>query len=123
MLTPFKLGVGGVVGSGKQWMSWISLDDVVADHYLCDRNENLRGAVNVVSPNPVTNEEFTKTLGRCSIGRLPAAARVRVSIWFSAKWATHCCLIQHASYQSVLLDAGYEFKYTELKSAIEHAVK
>ncbi|MGB7209167.1 MAG: TIGR01777 family oxidoreductase, partial [Pyrinomonadaceae bacterium] len=63
MLTPFKLGVGGVVGSGKQWMSWVSLDDVVAIINFALENESLRGAMNVASPNPVTNEEFTKTLG------------------------------------------------------------
>jgi uncharacterized protein (TIGR01777 family) len=63
MLTPFKLGVGGVVGSGKQWMSWISLDDEMAVINFAIENENLRGALNAVSPNPVTNEEFTKTLG------------------------------------------------------------
>jgi uncharacterized protein (TIGR01777 family) len=63
MMTPFKLGVGGVVGSGKQWMSWISLDDVVEIINLALENESMRGAVNLASPNPVTNEEFTKTLG------------------------------------------------------------
>jgi len=59
MMTPFKLGVGGVVGSGKQWMSWVSLDDAVGIVNYALENENLRGAINVVSPNPVTNEEFT----------------------------------------------------------------
>ena len=63
MLTPFKLGVGGVVGSGKQWMSWISLDDEIAIINYVIENENIRGAVNAVSPNPVTNHDFTKTLG------------------------------------------------------------
>src|SRR5688572_14432600 len=63
MLTPFKLGVGGVVGSGEQWMSWVALDDVVGIENFVLENENLRGAVNVVAPNPVTNEDFTKTLG------------------------------------------------------------
>src|SRR5688572_17189071 len=63
MLTPFKFGVGGVVGSGEQWMSWISLDDVVGIIDFALENENLRGAVNVASPNPVTNQVFTKTLG------------------------------------------------------------
>src|SRR6187551_304391 len=63
MLTPFRLGVGGVVGSGKQWMSWISMEDHIAVINYVIENENIRGAVNSVSPNPVTNEEFTKTLG------------------------------------------------------------
>src|SRR5256714_4559219 len=63
MLLPFKLGAGGRVGSGKQYMSWIALDDAVGaiEHALTD--ENLSGPVNVVAPQPVTNAEFTKTLG------------------------------------------------------------
>jgi uncharacterized protein (TIGR01777 family) len=63
MMTPFKFGVGGVIGSGKQWMSWVALDDVVEIVNYAIENRDLRGAVNVASPNPVTNEEFTKTLG------------------------------------------------------------
>ena len=63
MLLPFKLGLGGVIGSGKQWMSWITLDDHIAAINYAIENENLRGAVNSVSPNPVQNEEFTKKLG------------------------------------------------------------
>src|SRR5688572_17025753 len=63
MLLPFKLGLGGVVGSGKQWLSWISLDDHVGAINFAIENETLRGAVNSSSPNPVTNEEFTKAMG------------------------------------------------------------
>lgn len=63
MLTPFKFGVGGVVGSGKQYMSWVTLDDVVNAFVFAIENEELRGPVNLTAPNPVTNEEFTKALG------------------------------------------------------------
>lgn len=64
MLPPFRLGLGGRLGTGKQWMSWVSLEEVVqAIHHALD-TESLRGPVNVVSPNPVTNEEFTLALGR-----------------------------------------------------------
>src|SRR5205823_4166468 len=64
MLPPFKMGVGGRVGSGRQWMSWVSLDDVarVLRHVL--ENDRLSGPVDVVAPNPVRNDEFAKTLGR-----------------------------------------------------------
>jgi uncharacterized protein (TIGR01777 family) len=64
MLTPFKLGVGGKVGDGRQYMSWITLDDVVGVIRRALTEERLRGPVNAVAPRPVTNEEFTKTLGR-----------------------------------------------------------
>jgi uncharacterized protein len=64
MLTPFKLGVGGRVGDGRQYMSWITLADVVGVIRRALTEGRLRGPVNAVAPRPVTNEEFTKTLGR-----------------------------------------------------------
>ena len=64
MLTPFRMGIGGRVGDGKQWMSWIALADVVAGLKFLLHDETARGPVNFVAPNPVTNAEFTRTLGR-----------------------------------------------------------
>ncbi len=123
MLTPFKFGVGGVVGSGKQWMSWVSLDDVVGIINYALENENLRGAVNVVSPNPVTNEEFTKTLGdvlyRPTFLPLPEFA---VNLVFGEMG--DALLIDSTRVEPKrLIDAGYEFKYPNLKQALENAVK
>lgn len=123
MLTPFKLGIGGVVGSGKQWMSWVSLDDVVAIINSALDNENLRGAVNVTSPNPVTNEEFTKTLGsvlyRPTFLPIPEFA-VNLVL---GEMGDALLLASTKVIPKRLIEAGYEFKYTELKSAIEHAVR
>ena len=62
MMRPFQFGVGGKIGSGKQWMSWITLDDAVAILRLALENANITGPLNVVSPQPVTNTEFTKLL-------------------------------------------------------------
>jgi uncharacterized protein (TIGR01777 family) len=122
MLLPFKMGVGGVVGSGKQWMSWISLDDVVAIIDFAIENENLRGAVNAVSPNPVTNYEFTKALGdvlyRPTILPLPEFA---VSMVFG-EMGDALLLASTRVFPKRLIDAGFEFKRTEIKSAIEAAV-
>jgi uncharacterized protein (TIGR01777 family) len=70
MLLPFKFGAGGKLGSGKQWMSWVMLDDVVGILRLAIENASVRGAVNVVAPQPVRNEEFTKVLAK--ILRRPA---------------------------------------------------
>ena len=64
MLFPFKMGGGGKVGNGRQWMSWISLADTISAIEHCLAQDSLRGAVNLVAPKPVTNSEFTKTLGR-----------------------------------------------------------
>ena len=64
MLTPFRMGIGGKIGSGKQWMSWIALDDVISGLKFLMGETSTRGPVNFVAPNPVTNAEFTKILGR-----------------------------------------------------------
>src|SRR5215213_9063002 len=64
MLTPFRMGIGGRIGDGKQWMSWIAIDDVVAALIFLLADPAVRGPVNFVSPYPVTNSEFTETLGR-----------------------------------------------------------
>lgn len=63
-LLPFKLGLGGRLGSGRQWLAWISLADEVGAIMFCVTNERLSGPVNLTAPEPVTNAEFTKTLGR-----------------------------------------------------------
>jgi len=123
MLLPFKLGVGGVVGSGKQWMSWISIDDNIRVINYAIENENVRGAVNSVSPHPVTNQEFTKTLGkvlyRPTILPLPAFA---VSIVFG-EMGDELLLSSMRVLPKRLEDASFEFQYPDLKAAIEHAVK
>ena len=64
MLTPFRMGIGGRVGDGRQWMSWITLEDVVAGLKFMLLDTAARGPVNFVAPKPVTNAEFTRTLGR-----------------------------------------------------------
>ncbi len=64
MARPFRLGVGGRLGSGRQWMSWIALDDVVRILQLAIENESVRGPVNLASPQPVRNAEFTQSLAR-----------------------------------------------------------
>lgn len=123
MLTPFKLGVGGVVGSGKQWMSWISMEDEIAVINFVIENENIRGAVNAVGPNPVTNEEFTKTLGevlyRPTFIPLPEFA---VSMIFG-EMGDALLLASTKVLPKRLEDARFEFSYPDLKAAIENAVK
>ena len=123
MMTPFKLGVGGVIGRGEQWMSWVSLDDVVRIINFVLENEDFRGAINVTAPNPVTNEEFTKTLGsvlyRPTFLPLPEFA---VHMVFG-EMGDALLLDSTRVVPKRLLDAGFEFKYPKLKDALEHAVK
>jgi len=122
MLTAFKFGVGGVIGSGKQWMSWIALADIVTIYNKCIENENMRGAVNAVSPNPVTNEEFTKTLGRVlsrpTILPLPEFA---VNLMFG-EMGDALLIDSTRVVPKRLEDAGFEFEFPHLKGALEHAL-
>ena len=123
MLTPFKFGVGGVIGDGKQWMSWISLEDVVGIVNFALENESVRGALNVVAPNPVTNEEFTKTMGtvlyRPTFLPLPEFA---VHMVFG-EMGDALLLDSTRVVPKRLKDAGYQFKFADLKRALENAVK
>jgi len=122
MLTPFKLGVGGVVGNGKQWMSWVSLDDMVAIVKFALENENVRGAVNAVSPNPVTNEEFTKTLGsvlhRPSFLPLPEFA---VNLLFG-EMGDALLLDSTRVLPKRLAEMEFTFEFSGLKEALAHAL-
>jgi uncharacterized protein (TIGR01777 family) len=122
MLTPFKLGVGGTIGSGKQWMSWISLDDHVRVIEYVIENDSIRGAVNAVSPHPVRNEEFTKTMGdvlyRPTFLPLPEFV-VSMAL---GEMGDELLLTSTKVIPKRLEDAGFEFKYPDLKPALEHAL-
>lgn len=122
MLLPFKLGVGGVIGSGKQWMSWISLEDHIRAIEFVIENDNIRGAVNSVSPHPVTNAQFTKTMGdvlyRPTFLPLPEFV-VSMAL---GEMGDELLLTSTKVVPKRLEDADFKFKYPDLKPALEHAV-
>jgi len=118
MLLPFKMGVGGIVGNGRQYWSWVSLDDVVGAILHALTNENLSGAVNAVAPRAVTNAEFTKTLGkvlsRPTIFPLPGfAARLVLG-----EMADDLLLSSARIEPARLSASGYQFKHSELEGAL-----
>lgn len=122
MLTPFKLGLGGRVGDGRQYMSWVDLADAVgAVRYAID-DKSLRGPVNVVAPRPATNEEFTRALGR-ALGRptilpVPAfAARLAFG-----EVADALLLAGQRVEPARLTQSGYQFKYPDLDASLRHAL-
>ena len=123
MLTPFKLGLGGVIGDGKQWMSWISLPDHIDAILFALENENVRGALNSVSPNPVTNQEFTTVMGevlyRPTFIPVPEFA---VNLMFG-EMGEALLLDSTRVIPKRLEDAGFKFKFPDLKKALENAVK
>lgn len=120
MLSPFRLGLGGRLGGGEQYWSWIAIDDVLSAIYHSLVTESLRGPVNFTAPEPVTNAEFTETLGsalgRPAIFHVPAFA-LRALL---GEMAEETMLSSTRALPSRLLGSGYTFRYTELEDALGH---
>ena len=123
MLTPFKLGVGGKIGSGRQWMSWIDIQDMVGAILHILGTDSLQGAVNLVGPNPVTNAEFTKTLGhvlsRPTIFPMP---RFAAKLAFGEMGETVLLGSQKVA-PTRLAGSGYIFQFSNLRGSLEHLLK
>lgn len=123
MLVPFKLGIGGRMGSGSQYMSWIAIDDLVngIDRVLSD--EKLSGPINMTSPNPVTNRDFTETLGnvlsRPTILSIPS---IMLRIAFG-EMADQALLASQRMIPRRLLDSGFKFNFAELPTALRHLLE
>jgi hypothetical protein len=122
MLLPFRLGLGGPVGSGRQYMSWITLDDAVgAIRHTLD-STSIAGPVNTVSPSPVSNRNFGRTLGRVlrrpAIAALPAfAARLAFG-----EMADALLLASTRVVPGVLQATGYTYRHPELEMALRHVL-
>ncbi len=120
MAPPFRLGLGGRIGDGSQFMSWIALDDALGAIYHSLATPELEGAVNTVAPHPVANHEFTKTLGRV-LGRptfapLPAfAARLAFG-----EMAEELLLASLRVEPKALVGSGYSFQFPKLEPALRH---
>jgi uncharacterized protein (TIGR01777 family) len=120
MLPAFRLGVGGRLGSGTQWMSWITLDDTLAAiRHVLDVPE-LSGPVNLVAPSPVTNDEFARCLGgvlrRPALLPVPAAA-LRLAM---GQMAEETALYSQRVIPVRLRETGYHFQHPELEGALRH---
>jgi uncharacterized protein (TIGR01777 family) len=123
IVLPFKIGAGGKLGSGKQWMSWVALDDVVGILRLAIENASVRGAVNVVAPQPVRNEEFTKVLAkvlhRPALFPAPAFA-LRLAL---GEMADALLLSSQRVLPQALEKAGHQFLNADLPSALNSILK
>lgn len=120
LLTPFRLGLGGPLGNGAQYMSWIALDDVLGAIYHALATQEVQGPVNAVAPHPVTNREFTKTLGRVlrrpTLFPMPGfAARL-----LFGEMADELLLASMRVQPSALLGTGYDFRFPTLEPALRH---
>lgn len=120
MLLPFRWGLGGRIGSGREWWSWIHLEDVVGAVAHILENRELRGPVNLVAPNPVSNAEFTKTLAR--ILRRPAVFRVPgfALRWALGEFANEGLLASARVFPARLSEAGFRFRYSTLERALDN---
>jgi len=122
MLPPFKMALGGPIGSGKQWMSWIHMDDIVGMMRFAIENESIKGAINGTAPNPVTNKQFSKILGkvlkRPAIFPMPAFV---VKLLFG-QMGEELLLAGQRVVPDKLTQAGYEFIYPQLVDALEDIV-
>jgi len=122
MLMPFKMGLGGKIGSGKQYISWVGIEDAVAAIKLALSDESIHGPLNVVSPKPVTNERFTRALGevlsRPTVMAMPAfAARLAFG-----EMADEMLLVSQKVIPKKLQAAGFQFEYSDLETALQHYV-
>lgn len=120
MVPPFKLFLGGWLGSGKQWMSWIHLEDVVRLIDTCLNNDGLRGPVNVTAPEPVTNKVFSTALAQvlrrpCLMPVPPFALRLLLG-----EMADELLLKGQRVIPKKALDAGFEFRFPKIHRALEH---
>ena len=118
MLPAFKLGLGGTMGSGRQWMSWIHRDDMVAAIAFCLSGDHLAGAFNATAPTPVTNREFAKilaaTLSRPCLLPMPAFA-MRLML---GEMADELLLSGQKVIPARLQEAGFQFSYSNLPQAL-----
>ena len=123
MLPAFKMGVGGKIGSGKQYLSWIAIDDLVQIILFAITTEVLKGPANAAAPNPVTNSEFSTTLGRV-LGRpaifpMPAFA-VRLAF---GEMGDELLLASARMEPARLRRAGYQFRFPQLEGALRKLLR
>jgi len=118
MLLPFKLGLGGKIGSGSQYWSWITLDDVINAIQFCLKNNEIEGPVNFVAPDEVTNLDFTKTMGKV-LGRptfLPVPARVIKTLFGEMGQELMLCSARVVPQR--LQAAGFQFQHASLEEGL-----
>jgi uncharacterized protein (TIGR01777 family) len=117
MLPPFKAGLGGPIGSGKQYMPWIHLDDLVGIYLAAIDNPTFQGPVNASAPDPVTNKAFAKALGR-ALGRPAVAPVPGFTIKLMYGEMSQIVLTGVRMVPGRVAELGYEFQHTDLDEAL-----
>jgi hypothetical protein len=117
MLLPFRLGLGGKLGSGQQWMSWIHVDDAVGLLLHAAERKDVRGPINLVSPTPVSNQDFTRELAR-ALGRPALFAVPRLALNLALGEVSDVLLESQRVVPKLARQSGYAFAYPELGPAL-----
>lgn len=121
LLGVFRLGAGGKIGNGEQWLSWIARTDVISALHFLLRDEDFRGPVNVVAPNPETNASFSKILGhvihRPALATVPAMA---VRLMLGSEMANATVLASQRVRPKALDEYGFRFQFPHLEGALRH---
>jgi len=118
----FRLGLGGRLGSGRQWLSWTSLDDIVGAYVHALTHDELDGPVNNVAPNPVTNAEFTTTLARV-LHRPPLLPIPEFGPRLVlGETADEFLFVSQRAHPVRLLETGFQFRFPELEAALRHTL-
>ncbi len=119
---PFRFFVGGPIGNGKQWMSWIHIDDVASAVMFLMKRNDLEGVFDLTTPYPIQNKEFARTLGKIMKRPwfFPVPAFILKTIY--GQMAQEVILSDQEVFPRRLLEAGFAFRYPKLKGALEHLV-
>jgi uncharacterized protein (TIGR01777 family) len=124
LLLPFRLGLGGPIGRGRRYWSWITIDDLIGVFRFALETLELSGPVNAASPNPVTNGEFTRVLGR--VLRRPTIIPVPpfvLRLIFGHEAANEAMLTSARLVPARLLGAGFQFRFPDLEGALRHVLR
>ena len=123
MLPAFKLGLGGSMGNGRQWMSWVHIDDLIGIILYIINSKDIKGAINGTAPNPVTNKIFSSTLA--SVLKRPAFLPMPAFVLklMLGEMAEELLLAGQRVMPKIILDAGYHFQYADLDNALSEVVQ
>jgi hypothetical protein len=121
MLPPFRMGLGGRLGSGRQWMPWVAIEDVVGIFLFAARTPDVRGAINAVSPHPVTNAEFTEAMGK-TLHRPTLLLMPAIALRLAFGEMSQMLLASQRVRPNVALRCGYVFQEPDLRTYLEQVL-
>jgi uncharacterized protein len=118
MLTPFRMGMGGRLGSGRQWMPWVHIKDLVGVMLHASRNDTIRGPMNGVAPRPVTNADFTRALAN-AVHRPALLPVPRIALRLALGEVSDILLASQRVFPKVAENSGYVFEHPDIAGALE----